>query len=73
LEALSPVNRNKYLTLPISHLFFPFKSYRQLFGIANLQSAILKFFEARAGIEPAHKGFADLSLTTWVPRHNIAD
>ena len=24
--------------------------------------------EARAGIEPAHKGFADLSLTTWVPR-----
>jgi hypothetical protein len=21
------------------------------------------------GIEPTHKGFADLSLTTWVPRH----
>ena len=28
----------------------------------------LKELEARAGIEPAHKGFADLSLTTWVPR-----
>ena len=28
----------------------------------------LKRLEARAGIEPAHKGFADLSLTTWVPR-----
>ena len=28
----------------------------------------LKKLEARAGIEPAHKGFADLSLTTWVPR-----
>ena len=27
-----------------------------------------KNLEARAGIEPAHKGFADLSLTTWVPR-----
>ena len=27
-----------------------------------------KKLEARAGIEPAHKGFADLSLTTWVPR-----
>jgi hypothetical protein len=29
--------------------------------------------EARVGIEPTHKGFADLSLTTWVPRpeHNV--
>jgi hypothetical protein len=26
--------------------------------------------EARVGIEPTHKGFADLSLTTWVPRLN---
>ena len=26
----------------------------------------------RVGIEPTHKGFADLSLTTWVPRLNVS-
>ena len=33
-----------------------------------------KRLEARVGIEPTHKGFADLSLTTWVPRpaHTLA-
>jgi hypothetical protein len=29
---------------------------------------LLKRLEARVGIEPTHKGFADLSLTAWVPR-----
>lgn len=26
--------------------------------------------DARDGIEPPNKGFADLSLTVWVPRHS---
>jgi hypothetical protein len=29
------------------------------------------FMEARVRIELTHKGFADLSLTTWVPRLNL--
>ena len=32
----------------------------------------LNELEARAGIEPAHRGFADLGLTTWLPRPNRA-
>jgi hypothetical protein len=29
-----------------------------------------RMLEARVGIEPTDEGFADLSLTTWVPRPN---
>jgi len=27
--------------------------------------------EARAGIEPAHRAFAELGLTTWLPRQTL--
>ena len=31
----------------------------------------MPYAEATAGFEPAHKGFADPCLTTWLRRHGI--
>ncbi len=38
------------------------------YGIQRKDWDFMSGLEARVGIEPTHKGFADLSLTTWVPR-----
>ncbi len=47
---------------------------RPISTVLDLSGGIcLEELEARVGIEPTHKGFADLSLTTWVPRPGKAD
>jgi hypothetical protein len=40
--------------------------------MVEMVSTIVQVLEARVGIEPTHKGFADLSLTTWVPRPELS-
>ena len=37
---------------------------------SNALGPRLENLEARAGIEPAHRAFAELGLTTWLPRPN---
>jgi hypothetical protein len=38
------------------------------FNIYSLADRLQSGLEAGAGIEPANRGFADLGLTTWLPR-----
>ena len=44
------------------------QSNQRLELIAPLVDTTERILEAGAGIEPANSGFADRSLTTWLPR-----
>jgi hypothetical protein len=44
-------------------------SLQRLGHVSRRILQVAERLEARVGIEPTHKGFADLSLTAWVPRH----
>jgi hypothetical protein len=63
------VRMTKKMALNESHSFS-----RELFNLHWLPSfaAFFTALEAPGGFEPPHKGFADLSLTTWVRRQIIA-
>ena len=43
-------------------------------GPLDLRNSLLRRqleMEARVGIEPTHKAFAEPCLTTWLPRHGL--
>ena len=52
----------------------PLRPHRAVYKLAPHITCLAKLEsqkkEAEAGIEPANRGFADLGLTTWLPRRN---
>jgi hypothetical protein len=76
---LNAKNLVRFLSAPgvNSSLFWLFEHERERLKESSpavmISAKYKKKLEARVGIEPTHKGFADLSLTTWVPRLEDGD
>ena len=64
LTLLQSPNNSGDLDFCSDHAAFPHK---------NPETLMDSGMEAGAGIEPANRGFADLGLTTWLPRLGFED
>ncbi len=61
--------KHRQISVPQFTFQYTFASFFERILLHN--SFIMKELEARDGIEPSHRSFADSCLTTWLPRRKI--